>query len=96
MWRKIDYSVPSMICTVGLFNRWKPKGKMFSLKCAQCGAGFLSSYSLEAPICPKCLQKTKSLDSTIDHDKACSKCGATGVIYGKDQCHSCYFGFKKQ
>lgn len=81
---------------MGLFRRWKPKGKMYSLKCTQCGAGFLSSYPLEAPICGKCLQKAKSLDSTVDHDKACIKCGAKGVIYGKEYCHSCYFGFNKK
>ncbi|HKU49934.1 MAG TPA: hypothetical protein VJP79_08290 [Nitrososphaera sp.] len=81
---------------MGLFNRWKPKGKMYSLKCTQCGQGFLSSYNLEAPICGKCLQKAKSLDSTIDHDKACENCGNPGVIYGKTLCHSCYFGFKKK
>ena len=84
------------IVSVGLFNRWKPKGKMYSLKCTQCGAGFLSSYNLDAPICGKCLQKAKSLDSTVDHDKVCSNCGNAGVIYGKDMCHSCYFGFKKK
>ncbi len=66
---------------------------MYSLKCMQCGAGFLSSYNLDAPICGKCLQKAKSLDSTVDHEKVCSKCGNSGVIYGKELCHSCYFGF---
>lgn len=81
---------------VGLFNRWKPKGKMYSHKCTQCGAGFLSSYDFESPICPTCLQKAKSLDSTINHDKNCMKCGNAGVIYGKDYCHACYFGFNKQ
>jgi ribosomal protein L37E len=80
---------------INLFRRWKPKGKMYSLRCSQCGSGFLSSYDLEAPICGKCLQKAKSLDSTIDHDKICIKCGKRGVIYGKEQCHSCYFGFEK-
>jgi hypothetical protein len=69
---------------------------MYSLKCTQCGAGFLSSYNLEAAICGKCLQKAKSLDSTIDHEKVCSKCGAQGVIYGKEYCYSCYFGFQKK
>ena len=42
------------------------------------------------------LQKAKSLDSTVDHAKMCVKCGNTGVIYGKELCHSCYFGFNKQ
>jgi hypothetical protein len=56
---------------------------MYSLRCTQCGSGFLSSYNLEAPICGKCLQKAKSLDSTIDYDKVCTKCGKNGVIYGK-------------
>ena len=64
---KIDYSDLYSEIPVGLFNRWKPKGKMYSLKCTQCGAGFLSSYNLDAPICGKCLQKAKSLDSTVDH-----------------------------
>jgi hypothetical protein len=50
---------------------------------------------LEAPICGKCLQKAKSLDSTVDYDKICTRCGKKGVIYGKKQCHSCYFGFEK-
>ena len=80
----------------GLFRRWKPKGKMYSLKCTQCGEGFLSSYNLDAPICGTCLQKAKSLDSTIDHDKVCENCGTAGVIYGKDRCYSCYFGFAKK
>src|SRR5437763_1554214 len=48
------------------FKRWKPKGKMYSLRCFQCGSGFLSSFNLEAPICGKCIQKAKSLDSTVD------------------------------
>jgi len=80
---------------ITIFRRRKPKGKMYSLSCTQCGSGFLSSYSLEAPICGKCLQKAKSLDSTIDFDKVCSSCGKVGVIYGKEQCHSCYFAFEK-
>lgn len=75
---------------------WKPKGKMYSLKCNQCGEGFLSSYALEAPICGKCLQKAKSLDSTIEHEKHCAKCGSAGVIYGKEYCYSCYFNFGKK
>jgi hypothetical protein len=58
---------------INLFGAWKPKGKMYSFKCSQCGLGFLSSYYLEAPICGKCLQKTKSLDSTVDYDKSCKK-----------------------
>ena len=41
------------------------------------------------------LTKAKSLDSTIDYDKVCTKCGKNGVIYGKKQCYSCYFGFEK-
>jgi ribosomal protein S27AE len=69
---------------ISIFRRWKPKGKMFSLRCNQCGSGFLSSYDLEAPICGKCLQKAKSSDSTIDYDKVCTKCGNSGVIYGKN------------
>jgi len=81
---------------INIFKRWKPKGQMYSLKCFQCGSGFLSSFNLEAPICGKCLQKAKSLDSTIDQDKVCSKCGNRGIIYGKDMCHSCYFGFESE
>ena len=81
---------------INLFKRWKPKGKMFSLRCTQCGSGFLSSHNLEAPICGKCLQKAKYLDSTIDYDKSCTTCGKIGVIYGKMQCHSCYFGFQQE
>ena len=82
-----------------MFNklrRWKPKGKMYSLRCNQCGSGFLSSFNLEAPICGKCMQKAKSLESTVDYEKVCSKCGIKGVIYGKEKCHSCYFGFEKE
>ena len=82
--------------TMRLFKSWKPKGKMYSLKCNQCGEGFLSSYQLEAPICGKCLQKVKSLDSTIEHEKQCLTCGAQGVIYRKEYCYSCYFGFGKK
>jgi hypothetical protein len=78
---------------INVFRRWKPRGTMYSLKCFQCGSGFLSSYNLEAPICGKCLQKAKSLDSTIDYESVCSKCGKNGVIYGKEMCHSCYFAF---
>jgi hypothetical protein len=80
---------------IGFFRRWKPKGKMYSLKCSTCGSAFLSSFDLEAPICGKCIQKAKSLDSTIDNEHACIKCGNMGVIYGKEMCHSCYFGFEK-
>ncbi|HZD82664.1 MAG TPA: hypothetical protein VE076_07290 [Nitrososphaeraceae archaeon] len=29
------------------------------------------------------MQKAKSLDSTIDHEKKYIKCGKTGVIYSK-------------
>jgi ribosomal protein L37E len=75
---------------------WKPKGKMYSQRCGQCGQGFLSSYQLEAPICGKCLQKAKSLDSTVEHEKQCARCGSQGVIYGKQYCYSCYFGFGEQ
>jgi len=74
------------------FRRWRPKGRMYSLKCSQCGNGFLSSYSLEAPICGSCMQAAKSLDSTIDYDIQCTTCGNKGVIYSKKQCHACYFG----
>jgi ribosomal protein L37E len=81
---------------INLFRPWKPKGKMYSLRCSQCGTGFLSSYNLDAPICGKCLQRAKSLDSTIDYEKVCNKCGKRGVIYRKEQCHSCYFGFEKK
>jgi RecJ-like exonuclease len=79
-----------------IFRRWKSKGKMYSLRCNQCGSGFLSSLNLDAPICGKCLQKAKSLDSTVDNEKVCSKCRKSGVIYGKEMCHSCYFGFEKK
>jgi hypothetical protein len=69
---------------------------MYSLRCIQCGSGFLSSFKLEAPICGKCIQKAKCLDSTVDYEKVCSKCGIRGVIYKKEMCHSCYFGFEKK
>jgi ribosomal protein L37E len=82
--------------TMKLFRTWKPKGKMYSLKCNQCGGGFLSSYHLDAPICGACLQKAKSLDSTVEYDKKCITCGRQGVIYRKEYCHSCYFGFGKR
>jgi hypothetical protein len=42
---------------------------MYSLRCIQCGSGFLSSFKLEAPICGKCIQKAKCLDSTVDYEK---------------------------
>lgn len=84
-----------MVIKMNVFRRWKPKGKMYSLKCFQCGSGFLSSFNLEVPICGKCIQKAKSLDSTIDYEKMCLKCGNRGVIYGKEMCYSCYFGFQK-
>lgn len=70
---------------INIFRGWKPKGKMYSLRCNQCGIGFISSFNLEAPICGKCLQKAKSLDSTIDNEKTCSKCGNRGVFMEK-QC----------
>jgi hypothetical protein len=40
--------------------------------------------------------KTKSLDSTVDYEKICSKCGSRGVIYRKDMCHSCYVGLERK
>src|SRR5919197_2876297 len=79
------------IIMISKLRRWKPKGKMYSLRCLQCGHSFLSSINLEAPICGTCLQKTKSLNSTIDYDKVCSKCGDKGVIYAKELCRSCYY-----
>jgi hypothetical protein len=36
---------------ISIFRRRKPKGKMYSLRCNQCGSGFLSSFNLDAPIC---------------------------------------------
>jgi hypothetical protein len=80
----------------GVFRRWKPKGQMYSLRCFQCGSGFLSSFNLEAPTCGKCMQKTKSLDSTVDYEKMCSKCGNRGVIYRKEMCHSFEFRVRKE
>ena len=85
-----------MIIAMNIFKRWKPKGKMYSLRCFQCGSAFLSSFNLDAPICGKCIQKAKSLDSTIDNEKICTKCGNSGVIYGKEMCYRCYFGFEKK
>jgi ribosomal protein L37E len=79
-----------------MFGQWIPKGKMYSLRCNQCGSGFLSSFNLEAPICGKCMQKVISLDSKVDYEKVCSKCANRGVIYRKQMCHSCYFGFEKK
>ncbi|MEO9295854.1 MAG: hypothetical protein ABI347_09670 [Nitrososphaera sp.] len=69
---------------------------MYSLRCNQCRNGFLSSYNLEAPICGKCMQGAKSLNSTIESEKVCAGCGNQGVIYGKQYCYSCYFGFGKK
>jgi hypothetical protein len=54
---------------INIFKSWKPKGNMYSLRCFQCGDGFLSSFKLEAPICGKCMQKAKSLDSTVEYEK---------------------------
>jgi len=42
------------------------------------------------------MQKTKSLDSTVDYETECSKCGNRGVIYRKELCHFCYFGFENR
>jgi ribosomal protein S14 len=92
MWFKIE---KDRIVMISKLRRWKPKGKIYSLRCFQCGQTFLSSFSLEAPICGTCLQKAKSLDSTIDYDKVCSKCGDKGAIYGKELCRSCYYSVFK-
>lgn len=81
---------------LNFLRHWRTKGKMYSFRCFQCGSAFLSSFNLEAPICGKCIQKAKSLDSTIDYEKSCIKCSNKGVIYGKQMCHSCYFGFGKK
>ena len=67
---------------INSFKKGKPKGKMYSLKCGQCGNGFLSSYTLDARICGNCLQTAKSSDS-IDYDVECSSCDNKGVIYSK-------------
>jgi ribosomal protein L37E len=91
MWFK-DKKGGSMI---KLFRHWKPKGKMYSLRCFQCGSGFLSSFNLDAPICSRCMQIAKSLDSTTDYENVCSRCGKKGVIYNKKMWHSCYFGLIK-
>jgi hypothetical protein len=42
------------------------------------------------------MQNAKSLDSTVDDEKVCCKCGKSGVTYGKEIYHSCYFGFEKK
>jgi len=60
------------------------------------GSSFLSSFNLEAAICGKCIQKAKSLDSTIDYETICLKCGNRRVIYGKEMCYTCYFGFERK
>ena len=78
-----------------IFKKWRPKGKMYSLRCNQCGNGFLSSFALEAPVCGRCMQKIKSSDSTIDYDIKCTTCGNMGVIHDKTQCYSCYFRLQK-
>jgi formylmethanofuran dehydrogenase subunit E len=77
------------------FKKWKPKGKIYSFRCSQCGDAFISSHNLDAPLCGTCIQKIKSLDATVDNEKKCSECGNLGVIYGKDRCYSCYFNFNK-
>jgi hypothetical protein len=69
---------------------------MYSFRCFQCGSAFLSSYTLDAPICGKCCEKAKSLDSTIDNEKICTECGNIDVIYGKEMCYCCYFRFEKK
>ena len=78
-----------------IFRKWRPKGKMYSLRCNQCEKGFLSSFALEAPVCGSCMQKIKSSDSTIDYDKKCATCGNMGIIHAKTQCYSCYFRLQK-
>ena len=92
MWFKVE---KDRIIMISKLRRWKQKGKMYSLTCLQCSQSFLSSFSLEAPICGTCLQKAKSLDSTVDYDKICSKCGHEGAIYGKEVCRSCYYSVFK-
>ncbi len=42
------------------------------------------------------MQKAKSLDSTVDFEKTCTKCGNLGVVYKKEMCNNCYFGFEKK
>jgi ribosomal protein L37E len=34
--------------------------------------------------------------ATIYYEKVCNNCGNRGEIYGKQMCHSCYFGFEKK
>ena len=70
---------------------WKPKGKIYSLKCNQCGNGFISNHSMEAPICGICLQKIKSIDLTVDTEKKCIICGRNGAVYSSNKCNDCYF-----
>ena len=70
---------------------WKPKGKIYSLKCNQCGDGFISNHPMEAPICGMCLQKIKSIDLTVDTEKKCIICGRNGAIYSSNKCNDCYF-----
>jgi hypothetical protein len=65
------------------------------MKYRQTGSGFLSSFNLDAPICGRCMQIAKSLDSITDYENVCSRCGKKGVIYSKKMCHSCYFGLIK-
>jgi hypothetical protein len=79
-----------------IFRRWKPKGKVYSLRCFQCEHGFLASINLEAPIWDKCMQKAKSLDSDRDYDKICSKGSNKGAIYAKEVHHSCYSDLEKE
>lgn len=69
---------------------WKPKGKMYSLKCNQCGNGFLSSYPMEAPICGFCLQKVKSPKTNINYGKRCIICGKKGTVNTSEKCHDCH------
>jgi len=70
---------------------WKPKGKIYSLKCNQCGDGFISNHLMEAPICGICLQKIKSIDLTVDTEKKCIICGRNGAVYSSNKCNDCYF-----
>jgi hypothetical protein len=70
---------------------WKPKGKIYSLKCNQCGDGFISNHPMEAPICGICLQKVKSIDLTVDTEKKCIICGRNGAVYSSNKCNDCYF-----
>jgi hypothetical protein len=70
---------------------WKPKGKIYSLKCNQCKEGFISNHPMEAPICGSCLQKIKSIDLTIDIEKKCIICGRNGAVYSSNKCNDCYF-----